>query len=175
MPRLNPKSSPAYGKGTINNSLSFRERLMDRFQAHEYVRVINPDTAPIVWQYLPTHAEHITMTPDPIQDMHRDDVEQYMLNPGESEVILGENAYVMIEALYKQIVAKKTIEASPDIDETRARNFNYTDANKQEYWIDKILIGKETPNFGNFEREVEEKPRGNTQAELRKHVAEQTA
>lgn len=177
MPRLNPKTSPAYGTQQVDNRLTFRERLMERFEPHEYVRVINPDATPIVWQYLPSHAEHISVTSDPMRDVKRDDVEQYILNPGDSEVLLGENAYVMVEALYKQIASRKTIEDRPDLEPGQARNFNFTDAGKQEYWIGKIYLGKETPNFANFESEEEKEdaPRRNTQADLRKHLAEQTA
>jgi hypothetical protein len=100
MPRL--KDAKTYGAQDVDSKLSFRERLMTRFQSHEYVRVKNIDNEPFRWQYLPSHNEEIEFTPDPMKITHRDDVETYILNPGKSEVIIGENAYVMIEALYKK-------------------------------------------------------------------------
>lgn len=142
-----PKISQAPSSRPADPRKTFRERLTDRFAAHEWVRVINPDDEAFYWQYLPTHAEKHDFTPDPMKITYREDPEQYMLEPGESEVLLGENAYVMIEALYKKLVAKKKVAESPDIPETRARNFNWTDANLQEQWIDKIYLGREEPQF----------------------------
>lgn len=151
MPQLNPKSNNAtYGTSPANNSLTFRERLMERFLSHEYVRVINVDNEPVRWQYMPAHSESETITSDPMKVVTRGDVEVYLLNPGESEVLLGENAYIMIEVLYKQIVTKRTISSSPDMQPGQARNFNFTDAIKQEEYINKIFLGKESPNFGSY-------------------------
>lgn len=178
MPKLSQAAS--YGTNPLNNALSFRERLMERFQPHEYVRVINIDNAPITWQYLPSHSEHVTFTADPMKITHREDVEVYMLNPGESEVLLGENAYLMIENLYKQMAAKKAIEKAPKISEGQSRNFNFSDAQKQEEYIDRILLGKESPSFGGPKEESEDTvsepkaTRSNSERALKQHLKEQT-
>lgn len=148
MPRVdNPEEVEVYGTSPQNGRLSFRERLMSRFQAHEWVRVINIDSEPFIWQYLPQHAEKFEFTPDPMKITYRDPVEVYKLGPGESEVIIGENAYVMIEALYKKLVTKKVIFKNPDMGPGQARSFNWTDGESQEKLINRIYLGKESPTF----------------------------
>jgi len=186
MPKLTPQQVKTYGVTQANNLKSFREKLMDKFAAHDYVRVINCDSEPVRWQYMPATAENVTFTADPMKITTRGDVEVYLLNPGESEVLLGENAYLMIETLYKQVVAKKVTskgEVAPGV----ARSFNFSDPLLQDEWIDKILIGKETPNFSHFEVEEDEaeptaphvkevKPSGTaTERKLKQHLSEQTA
>jgi len=49
---------------------------MDRFQSHEWVRVINVDDEPYRWQYLPTHAETIEFDNGsvPMKHTYRDDM-----------------------------------------------------------------------------------------------------
>lgn len=148
MPRLTPSKAKPYGVGEINNRELFRERLMHRFASHEWARVINIDNEPFIWQYLPNSAEEFALTPDPMKITHRGDVEMYVLAPGESEVILGENAYIMIEALYKKLISKKYIMRHGEAEAGVGRNFNWTDSQSQEDFIDKIFLGKEFPTFG---------------------------
>lgn len=145
MPRIKPDEKQIYGSSDLEQKLTFRERLMNRFAAHEWVRVINVDDETFRWQYLPTHAEKFEYTSDPMKATYRDSVEAYELAPGESEVIIGENAYVMIEALYKKVISKHVIDQRPDMPPGNARNFNWTDGAAQEQWIDQIYIGKEQP------------------------------
>lgn len=156
MPKINqsdPTSPQPYGTTVVNNRKTFRERLMDRFAAHEYVRVINIDDEPIMWQYMPEHSERHEFTPDPMKITYRDEPELWVLDPGQDEVIVGANAYLMIDALYKKIISKKTIARSPNMGPGQARNFNWTDATAQEELIDRIYLGKENPEF-NFKRSV---------------------
>jgi hypothetical protein len=120
---------------------------MKRFAAHEWVRVINVDDEKFKWQYLPQHAERFEFTPDPMKEVYRDPVEAYELDPGESEVIVGENAYLMIEGLYKKLISKRVINRTPDMSPGQARNFNWTDGKAQEDLIDRIYLGKESPSF----------------------------
>lgn len=152
MPKLNDVASA----GRVNPNEIFRDRLMKRFAAHEWVRVINPDDERFTWQYLPSHKEEHEFTPDPMKITRRGAPEVYYLDPGDSEVLVGENAYIMIEGLYKKLVAKKKIldegEAKPGV----ARNFNWTDANLQEQWIDKIYLGKEEPTFSTTPKETKQ-------------------
>lgn len=148
MPRIQPNDNK-YTANNVNVKKLFRERLMDRFRPNDFVRVINPDNEAFVWSYLPTAKEDLQMSSD---GMHRyamrDDAEWYQLDPGESEVIVGENAYVMIEALFKKMVAKKLYDTQGEYKQGMpARNFNFSDALAQEQLIDKIYLGKEQPNF----------------------------
>lgn len=147
MPRIQPKDN--YNSTNVNVKKLFRERLMDRFRPSDFVRVINPDNEPFTWSYLPSTKEDLQMSNDGIHRYAvRDDAEWYELAPGESEVIVGENAYVMIEALYKKMVAKKLYDTHGEYKQGMpARNFNFSDGLAQEQLIDKIYLGKEQPNF----------------------------
>lgn len=147
MPKINAADSQIYGAQSTDSRATFRERLMKRFAAHDWVRVINIDNEPFRWQYLPAHAEEFEFTPDPMKITRRGDVEVYQLNPGESEVLIGENAYLMIEGLYKKLVSKKVIKKNPDMQPGFARNFNWTDGKSQEELIERIYLGKENPQF----------------------------
>lgn len=149
MPRINLDEANTYGTQPQDERLSFRERLMKRFSAHDWVRVINVDDEAFTWQYLPQHAEDFEFTPDPMKITRRGEVEAYRLDPGQSEVIIGENAYVMIEALYKKVVSKRVIDRTPGQPATLARNFNWNDATAQEELINEIFLGKESPSFKN--------------------------
>lgn len=149
MPKISLDEAQAYGVKPADQRLMFRERLMNRFASHEWVRVINIDDEDFIWQYLPKHAEEFEFTPDPMKVTHRGEVEAYRLTPGESEVVVGENAYIMIESLYKKLIAKKVILRTPDQPTTMARNFNWTDPVSQEEFIDRIYLGKEAPSFKN--------------------------
>lgn len=142
-----PNSPQTYGTTVVNNRETFRERLMRRFAAHEYVRVINIDDEPLIWQYMPEHGEHVEFTPDPMKITYRDDPELWQLDPGQDEVLVGANAYLMIDALYKKVISKKTIARNPNLPLGQARNFNWTDGIAQEDLIDRIYLGKENPEF----------------------------
>lgn len=148
MPQLKNTTAKrkAYGTQRVQNDLTFQERLMKRFAAHEWVNVKNVDNDPIVWQYLPAHLEEHEYTTDPMQITRRGEPEVWQLDPEDTEPIIGASAYIMIEALYKQIVAKKRtleIKDAPLL----GRNFNFSDATQQEFWISKIYQGKAQP-FG---------------------------
>lgn len=156
MPRIS--NDEIYGGQLTDNRTTFRERLMSRFAAHEWVRVINIDDEPYRWQYLPAHSEDFEFTPDPMKITRRGEVEAYSLDPGESEPLIGENAYVMIEGLYKKIVAKRVISRNPDAAPGQARNFNWTDGQAQEELIDRIYVGKESLKFN---KAVVEQPKIN--------------
>lgn len=152
MPLLNEEQAQnkVYGTdGSFSQRKIFRERLMDRFSSHEWVRVINPDDEDFYWQYLPQHSETMEFTPDGMQKLtEREPVEAWILHPGESEVIIGENAYVMIDSLYKKLVAKGYLHKhGPNPERNPGRNFNWSDSRQQEELIDKIFLGKETPEF----------------------------
>ena len=158
MPRISPQEQ--HSAQNVDVKKMFRERLIDRFGASDFVRVINPDTEPFTWSYLPSKDESLEMSND---GMHRfairNEAEFYQLNPGESEVIVGENAYIMIEALFKKLVAKKVVDKGGEFKPgMAARNFNFSDALAQEQLIDEIYLGKETPTFTFNKEEVNDTP-----------------
>lgn len=150
MPKIDTtkqKDVKPYGIQPNTNQMTFQERLMERFKAHEYVKVINVDSEPFMWQYMPAEKEEYEYTPDGMhRHTRREDPEVWMLDPGESETIVGANAYIMIEALYKKVIAKK-VEMTLEVKPGQARAFNFADGTAQDYWIGRILVGKEVPTF----------------------------
>lgn len=142
-----------------NDNKPFRERLFERFKAHEFVRVKNIDDETFEWQWLPSTEEAVfaegDMRPVAGRRFFNEDYskmfhgsEQYWaIEPGETEVLLGENAYLFIEGLYKRIVAKRMIEKMPVLERGQKRNFNWGDATMQEVIIDQIFLGVESPRF----------------------------
>lgn len=141
-----------------SEQVPFKQRLMDLFRAQDYVRVKNIDNEPYQWQYMPTDAEETIVQQDATKittgrpsfnsDYTRmiGGKEQFwQIAPGAEEVILGENAYVMIEGLYKRLVAKAAINKNPDAE---VRQYNWTDVTMQREIIGKIFLGVERPTFG---------------------------
>lgn len=149
MPKLElTRETPqAYGTQVNDNDKTLRERLMDLFTPRDFVTVINIDDEAFIWQYLPADSEDVEYTPDPMKITHRKDPEVWVLEPGQSETIVGESAYIMIDNLYKKLVAKKKIQATPNQEPTQARAFNYADGGQQETWINRIFLGIATPTF----------------------------
>lgn len=133
----------------VKVNVLFQERLRDRFKPHDFVRVINIDDEAFIWQYMPDANEEAAQSSD---GMHRiitrGRPEVWLIEPGETEVLQGANANIMIEALYKKIAAKRVIAKTPNQPATSARNFNWTDPIAQEDAIDRIYLGKESLNFG---------------------------
>lgn len=146
VPQAAQKKAELYGVKQNDNTKTFQERLMERFQPTEFVTVMNVDTEVFTWQYMPASSEEFSFTEDPMKITHRGQPELWEIQPGERETIVGANAYVMMDGLYKKMVAKKRLSESPETP-GQAINFNYSDSGQQEKWIDKILIGKATPTF----------------------------
>lgn len=146
---------------SIKENKAFRDRLRDRYLPSQWVRVINIDNEPYSWQWFPSEGELEEFTDNGAvrvvtgrQHFTRNyeqklpgNEKQWLMNPGESEVLIGENADLFIEGVYKRLVAKKRIDDSPNITETQARSFNWNDGLLQEQMIDKIFLGIEQPSF----------------------------
>lgn len=143
MPQIAPtnKEITPYGVTPNDNTMSFQERCMKLFAAHEYVTVQNVDSEAYIWQYMPAHEEEFEYTPDPMKITRRGQPEMWMLDAGESETIVGANAYIMMEGLFKKLAAKKKMADTPEI-EGQARNFSFSDGEQQSKWISKIYVGK---------------------------------
>lgn len=162
MPRKEQPQSQKPSATTIKENKPFRDRLRDRYAPTDYVRVINIDNEPFEWQYFPIDGEDVSFTDNGAvrvvtgrqkftanyEQKIPGNEEQWELDAGESEVLLGACADLMIEGLYKRMVAKKRINDMPDIEKTQARSFNWNDGLLQEQMIDKIYLGVERPTFG---------------------------
>lgn len=160
MPRVDqPSNQPT--ATTIKENKVFRERLRDRYQPSDYVRVINIDNEDFEWQYFPSTGEETSFTDNgamrQVYGRQRfnstydgkiaGNEQIWRIAPGDSEVLVGENADLMIEGLYKKLVVKKRVEEKPNMEKTQARNFNWNDGLLQEQMIDKIFLGIEKPIF----------------------------
>lgn len=165
MPQLkNSDDFKSYGTTNYEPALLFMQRLEKRFAPHEWVRVINIDNEPVYWQYMPVHNETVEFDTGsvPMKHTYRENPEAWVLNPGESEILIGANAYLMIDNLYKKLIAKGYIKKNGEFTPgTAGRNFNWSDPKTQEDLIDKIFLGKENPSFGNAKpaAKVPETPR----------------
>lgn len=167
MPRVNLDKSPnvpVYGQSEYKNVSLFREKLLELFQPQLFVRVINIDDERFVWQYMPAENEHESYDGEMHRIIDRDPVEVWELEPGESDVLLGQNAYVMIEGLYKKFKAKAIIEKKPDMKPGQARAFAFFDDLSQVDFIKKVYQGVVKPSFSGIdssERVLEDKlPKG---------------
>ena len=119
---------------------------MEKFKPTEYVKVINVDSEPFRWQYMPEENEQYEHTSDGMhRHVQRSQPEVWELKAGESETIIGACAYIMIDDLYRKLIAKKAL--SVEVEKGMARKFNYADGTSQDYWISRILVGKEIPTF----------------------------
>lgn len=153
-------------KTVTSDNKIFKVRLRERYKANEYVRVINIDDTPVYWNYFPMDGEETYFTDDGAMRVvegrqHFDEKRErllpgndqaWMIEPGESEVLLGDNADHFIEMLYKTLVAKKTI-AKTHIEKGQARKFNWNDGNLMDEYIDKIFLGIVKPEFEDLSHE----------------------
>lgn len=161
MPQINPRDARNVARALPNDKKTVRERLYEKFKPSQFVRVKNIDDEAYEWQFMPTDGEeegiedggstHAVYGRQGFNSSYTSIIpgnEQiWRIEPGESEVLLGENAYLFIDGLYKRVVAKRAIKKNPNVAETQARNFNWTDGNLQESIIKEILIGIERPQF----------------------------
>jgi hypothetical protein len=81
----------------------------------------------------------------PMKNTYREPPEVYRLEPGQSAVLIGGNAYMMVESLVKQMMVKKTISRHPNMKPGQALNFNFSDDSAQGSWIPQIYLGKVNP------------------------------
>lgn len=154
MPQVDISKSdniPVYGESEYKNVTTFREKLSELIQPHQFGRVINIDDDRFVWQYMPSVNETYEYVEGPHRHTNRGDVEVWELEPGESDVLLGENAYVMIEALYKKIKAKQVISSKPEMKPGQARAFGFYDDISQVALIKKIFLGVVKPEFAGID------------------------
>lgn len=147
---LQPIVADSYiGKVPVGANTTLHEKLLKLFNPTDFVRVINIDTEPYVWQYMPASKENVTFDMDsstvPMKNTYREAPEIYQLQPGQSAIIVGSSAYLMIEGLIKRMIAEQTISRQPNMQPGQARKFAYGDDIKQQELIKEIYLGKEMP------------------------------
>jgi hypothetical protein len=161
MPQINPRDAGSVARAIPTDKKTVRERLYEKFKPSQFVRVKNIDNEAYEWQFMPSEGEeeaiedggatHAVYGRQGYNSSYTGIIpgnEQiWKIEAGESEVLLGENAYLFIDGLYKRVVAKRAIQKTPNVAETQARNFNWTDGQMQESIINEILIGVERPQF----------------------------
>jgi hypothetical protein len=123
------------------------EKLSKLFGPLDFVKVINPDTEPYIWQWLPPSKEDISFDGGtvPMKITTRGEPEVWKLEPGQSGTLVGGNAYVMIDGMVKLMMTKKTISRNPNMPPGVARNFNFSDDIAQQEWINQIYLGIDDP------------------------------
>lgn len=139
--------SPLYGIGETDNSVKVQEHLIKMFAPHETVQVMNIDDEPIKWQYQPAYNERYGVSDDGTKDVSRGLPELWEIPAGEMDVLIGENAYLMMDTLYKRLVVKKAggTVARPQ-DEREIKNFSWNDPLKMQQILEKVFMGKITPS-----------------------------
>lgn len=154
MPQVKPqdvKSFDIYGQDDIDVTITFRERLLTRFAAHEMVQVMNIDDEPMEWQFLPDHAETSSLTDEGIKITYREEPEVWRIEPGETDYMTGSCAFIMIENLFKKLVIKKVGIVERPSSAKEIRNFNFKDPIRAEKFIDMIYMGKVSPSFNQLQ------------------------
>lgn len=150
MPRIDPqtlKPSDIYGGEQIDNTLTMGERIRKRFKPTDTVKVHNLTNFPIQWQWLEESDESYVIQDDLYKIVTRNDPGVWRLEAGEQDILQGSCAYLMIEALYKQMSVMKTGIILHPLDEREIKNFGFDDPQKQEEMIDLIFRGKVTPQM----------------------------
>lgn len=146
-----------YGTQKVENTVPFQEKLMRLFQPQEFVTIKNIDDAPVYWQYLPVEAEDISYDQSGLQkQVTRQDPEMWVIEPGQTEVLVGASAYRALDVMYKNWAAKSTLRKYKDptsqlYDEKGShlpRNFNFADGGAQDDFIRQAYVGKAIPTFG---------------------------
>lgn len=150
-----------YGVGKTENTVPFQERLMRFFKPQEFVTIKNIDTVACYWQYMPADNEHEAFSEDGMQQIiTRESPEMWVINPGDTEVLVGASAYRALDVMYKNYSAKKMLQRfndpnSPLYDEKGQhlpKNFNFADGGAQDEFIENAYLGKATPTFQGFEQ-----------------------
>lgn len=149
-----PKISRApqiYGTKPVSDNLkTFWERCGEKFKPEDFVRVMNIDDETFYWQAL-----------DPRDEIHNIEGNQFMVHDntirrdpkiwsipaGATMVLEGWNAAIMIEKLYKKMLAKKST-SQPLAEGQKVRNFGFANPDRQEEYIGKIFVNVERPTFG---------------------------
>ena len=142
-PRLyDPDASVAQNLETI------WDKMAKRFNPEDFVRVLNIDDETFYWQALDPRDETSQIEGNQfMQHKHitRGKPKLWSIPAGSTMVLEGWNGYIMIEKLFKKVLAKKKIGNRPE--GHKITNFAWNNPSLQEEYIDKIFVGIEKPEF----------------------------
>jgi hypothetical protein len=141
-----------YGVDAGARKKTLGEKLREAFKADDFVRVINIDDELFTWQALDPSDESYYTVPGPQKNTVRGLPKLFTLQPGETTVLPGWNAYLMIENLYKKVSAKDRIARktpSQQADPKYVTSFVWDDEKQQDSYIARIFVGVEQPQFSN--------------------------
>lgn len=133
---------------SIQNLENIWDRMARRFKPEDFVRVMNIDDETFYWQALDPRDEHVEIEGNQFMQHKRTTREKpkmFSIPAGSTMVLEGWNASIMIEKLYKKVIAKKKIGNRPE--GTKVMNFSWQSPQVQEDYIDKIFVGVERPEF----------------------------
>jgi len=152
-PYQGENDQPLYGVTVDNRPKPIAEKLADLFKPSDFVRVINIDNQDFQWQALNPKDETYFMEPGPQKTTVRGKPRVYTIRAGQSLVLEGWNAQIMIEQLYKKVSAKAILEHRRDVSDGKPTDIplQWGDSEKQDFYIKKIFIGVETPSFGQYD------------------------
>lgn len=141
-----------YGVTVDNRPKPILEKLADLFQPSDFVRVINIDNQDFTWQSMNPKDETYYMEPGPQKTTVRGKPRLYTIKAAQSVVLEGWNAYIMIDQLYKKVSAKAILEHKAATRDGKPTDtpLQWGDGEKQDFYIDKIFVGIETPSFGQY-------------------------
>lgn len=140
---------------TSPQNITFRERLEKRFTSNDFVRVVNPDNEEFTWQAMDPKSESYFIDRGPMKNTTRGNPRLYRIGPGQSLVLEGWNAQLMIHKLYQKLKAKGALSRRQGLSPDEAVKsklgdipINWADGEQQEAYIDKIFVAVENPSFG---------------------------
>ena len=140
-----------YGVNKPSIRKNLEDKIADLFGPADFVRVINPDDEVFWWQVMDPAKEHINIESPTSKTVIRDLPDLYSIQPGESKVLPGWNARLMIIGLYKKLAAKDSLANHPEGKNVDGKPvdiaFGWDDDIKQDSFINKIFVGIETPRF----------------------------
>lgn|ERR1035437_167843 len=134
-----------YGAPEASDNKTLRDRCRDLYAPEDFVTVINIDTSPITYQFMPPEHQKIFQPAPYAQEIHNvKPPKRVTLQPGETKLCPAYEADLMIEALVKQITSKRTqrkIDAGEL--EPRLATSNWSDPQIQISLIKDIFQGKQ--------------------------------
>jgi len=137
-----PDASAAQALDTIY------DRMAKRFSPDDFVRVMNIDNETFYWQSLVPSDEHIEIEGSQFM-LHkrttREKPKLWSIPAGGTMVLEGWNAAIMIDKLFKKVLAKNKIGNRPE--GQKITNFSWANGQLQDEYIDKIFVGIEKPEF----------------------------
>jgi hypothetical protein len=156
-----------YGVDKVENTVPFQEKLMRHFKPQEFVTIKNIDDEAVYWQYMPADNEQENFSEDGMQrQINREAPEMWVIQPGETEVLVGASAYRALDVMYKNFTAKSTLRrfsdpSKPQFNEKNEhlpKNFNFADGGAQDAFIERAYLGKAMPSFGAQQQPVVAQP-----------------